>query len=135
MPAGSPAPSAWPTRTVVASATPIGTMKHSAATLMAIWCAAADTAPSRAISSAVTMNRLPSISTVMPIGRPVRSSCPIVALRGGSKWLNSFRWAKRREFHRYSAKQLACTHIVIAEAVPSPAAPISGRPNLPKVST
>ena len=63
---------AWPTRTVVASAMPMGIMKHSADTLIAIWCAAAGTAPRRAISSAVTMNRLPSINTVTPMGRPVR---------------------------------------------------------------
>jgi hypothetical protein len=54
-------PTAWPTRTVVASPTPIGIMKHSCATLIAIWCAAASVAPMRPISSAVTMNtRLPS---------------------------------------------------------------------------
>ena len=85
---------------MVASATPIGIMKHSWATLMAIWCALASTAPMRPISNAVTMNKPPSISTVIPMGRPVRSKSHIAAMRGGSKWPNSCRWAKRRVFHR-----------------------------------
>ena len=48
-------------------------MKHRLATLIAIWCAAASSPPSRPMSSAVTMNKLPSIITVTPIGRPVAS--------------------------------------------------------------
>jgi len=114
-------------------------MKHSAATLMAIWCAATGTSPSRPMSSAVTMKRLPSMVTVTPIGSPVRSRPRIRAasgrLRRVRKPSNRRRSAKRDERRRYSAKTIACVHSMIADASPSPPAPISGNPNRPKVNT
>ena len=44
--AGSPAPTAWPTRTAPAEASPSGTMNATAAMLSAIWCEAAATGAS-----------------------------------------------------------------------------------------
>ena len=72
-------------------------MKQRLATLIAIWCAAASSWPRRPISSAVTMNSPPSMATVTPIGRPVRSRSRIGAQRGGSKRANSPSGAKRFE--------------------------------------
>ena len=120
---------------MVASATPNGIMKQMVATLMAIWCAATGTSPSRPINSAVTMNRLPSMVTVTPIGRPVRSRSRIDDQRGGSRRANRPRSAKRRARRRYSANAIACSQNISAEAMPTPAAPISGNPSKPLVST
>ena len=134
-PSRSPRPSAWPTRTVVASAMPNGSMKHSVATFSATWWAAAGTSPSRPISSAVAANSPPSMVTVTPIGRPLRSSSRCAAQRGDSQRANSCRSAKRGLRHRYSANPSACTQNISAVAMPMPAAPSSGRPSRPLVST
>ena len=72
-------------------------MKHRLAMLIAIWCAATGTVPRRPISSAVTMNNPPSIATVTPIGRPLRSKATIGARFGPSKCENSASAANRFE--------------------------------------
>ena len=114
-------------------------MKHSVATLTAIWCAAADTPSSRPINSAAAMNKPPSISTVTPIGSPVASSSRIIGQCGRfarvKKPSNRRRSANRFERHSTTAKPSICSHSITAEASPRPAAPISGTPSLPNVST
>jgi hypothetical protein len=94
----------------------IGTMKHSADTLIAIWCAAAGTSPSRPISSAVAMNSPPSIVTVTPDrqagaqeaadGRAVRAVVVIEELEVG-KPLGAPQVRRERE---------RLLHIMIADA-------------------
>ena len=115
-------------------ATPIGSMKHTEATLMAIWCAATAVAPMRAISSAVTMNRLPSMKIATPIGRPMRSSSAIGARCGASKRPNSCRSRKRGDRRRYSRKPRHCSHSTMLVARPSPVAPIVGSGPTPNIS-
>ena len=88
MPDASRRPTALPTRTVVAMPMPSGSMNVTDAQLIAIWCAAAGTSPSRPTSSAVATNSEPSMKIDTPIGTPTRSSAPISRQRGGSKRAN-----------------------------------------------
>ena len=61
--AGSRRPTAWPTRTAPADATPSGTMNVNAARLTAIWCAASD-AGARRPASAVAAAKTPTSSVI-----------------------------------------------------------------------
>jgi hypothetical protein len=71
--ASSPAPIACPTRTAAADATPSGTMKVSAAKVIAIWCAAISIVPNTPMSKPIAPNAPASSSCCAPIGSPMRS--------------------------------------------------------------
>ena len=84
-PAASPRPTALPTRTVIAMASPNGTMKLTAETLNAIWCPATVASPNRPIDSAAAVNSPASIATLAAIGPPSRSRPAMTAKSGASR--------------------------------------------------
>ncbi len=84
-PAGSPAPSDWPTRIVIAADRPIGSMNTIAAKFSAIWCAATCTSPKRPTSTAMLENAATSAKPVAPIGAPRRSRRSCAARVGNAQ--------------------------------------------------
>ena len=77
-PSGSPLPTAWPTRAVVAMPRASGIMKVMEAVWIATWCPASEAGPKRPISSADTAKRPVSKATVSAIGQPRRNTSPAV---------------------------------------------------------
>ena len=116
-------------------AMPSGSMKQTLATVIAIWCAATSSAPSRPISKAVATNKPPSMKIATPIGSPSASRPRITGQSGRSKRANSCKSAKRRERRRKIAKPIACAHSTMAVAMPSPAAPRPGSGPAPNIRT
>ena len=80
----SPAPSQKLTRALVAIAIDSGTMYSTAARLAAIWCAAADSVPWRAMNSDISVNEVTSTMMARPPGMPRRANWPIACQCGGS---------------------------------------------------
>jgi hypothetical protein len=73
-PRGSRRPSAWPTRTAPAEATPRGTMKVRLDTLSVIWWAASSDGASRPASAVAVAKTPTSIVTWSAAGQPSISS-------------------------------------------------------------
>ncbi|MNJ53419.1 hypothetical protein D3C77_488040 [compost metagenome] len=82
---GSPAPIAWPTRTVTAIPSEYGIMNSSELMFRAIWCPATTVAPRLPINSAITAKMLDSANTAIPMGRPTPIKRLITAHCGRSK--------------------------------------------------
>ncbi len=126
-------PSNRATRIVAALDSPTCSMKVSAATSSAMPCAASSTVPIQPIISAEAWNSPPSASPVSPIGTPSRQTSRSEDQSARQNRWNRWNFRNSGRSPAYSPSNSSDMTCTLSVATAEPRAPISGKPQLPKI--